>query len=38
MDYKKLGLALVFTVLAILNFLKNPLPIFGNWLNLVIRR
>ena len=36
MDYKKLGLALVFTVLAILNFLKNPLPIFGNWLNLVI--
>jgi hypothetical protein len=36
MDYKKLGLALVFTVVAIFNFLKNPLPIFGSWGNLVL--
>ncbi len=31
MDYKKLGLALVFTVVAIFNFLKNPLLIIGSW-------
>ena len=36
MDYKKLGLALVFTVLAILNFFKNPLLILGYWLTLII--
>ena len=36
MDYKKLGLALVFTVVAIFNFLKNPLFIIGSWGTLLL--
>ena len=32
MDFKKLGLSIIFVIAAALNYLFNPLLIFGTWL------
>ena len=32
MDFKKLGLSIIFVIAAVLNYLFNPLFIFGTWL------
>jgi len=35
MDFKKLGLSIVFVTVAVLNYLFNPLLILGTWLTVV---
>ena len=32
MDFKKLGLSIIFVIAAVVNYLFNPLLIFGTWL------